>query len=385
MLIAARNAATTIERAVRSCVAERVPILLIDDHSTDHTVRIARDAGKTSLSVVEAPHPGGIAIARQAGLDAVQSPFAAWVDADDAWIPGRADRLLNRLRAGADIVADSIELYDGISGDFLRMLEVPDFLLRDPRPMRLFERNYLPGDTQVAFNVATFRAAGGYDPALIGPESFDLLLRALLMGAEFAYCREAGYRMYAYAGSVSRDIDRQRRAVKNALRKHPYDIVRNLCDAAGYPRGITAWILVSMAMYRDDPAAAIKFIDEACSSTVAWDLVLEPDGPCPMPERWRRTFMRGTALLVLQGANEAALEELHIADRHISTAETANNLGIALRRLGQAKRASECFLRALACYPHYRDAMVNLTNPEKGLITTHPLRRHASRLEYEPR
>jgi hypothetical protein len=385
VLIAARNAAATIERAVRSCVAERVPVLLIDDHSTDDTINIARDAGKGWLSVVQAPYPGGVAIARQAGLDAVESPFAAWVDADDAWMPGRADRLLRKLRAGADIVADSIELYDGVSGYFLRLLEVPDFLLRDPQPMRLFERNYLPGDTQVAFNVATFRNAGGYDPTLFGPESFDLLLRALLMGARFAYCHEAGYRMYAYAGSVSRDIDRQRCAVKTTLRKHPYAIVREQCNAAAYPRSVTAWILASMAMYRDDPVAAIEFIDQACSSNVALDLVLEPDGPCPMPERWRRAFMRGTAFLALQRADEAALGELNIADRLISTAETANNLGVALRRLKQPERASKCFLRALACYPGYRDAILNLKYPEQALVTTHPLRRHASRLEYEPR
>lgn len=334
------------------------------------------------MSVANAPSPGGVGIARQTGLEAVNTPFAAWLDADDAWIPGRAVRLVDELNAGADIVADVIELYDGTTTNFLRRLEVPEFIAVDPHPIRLFERNYLPGDTQVGFRVETFRRAGGYDAGIIGPESFDLLLRALLSGARFTYRHEAGYRMFAYPNSVSRDIARQRMALKAVLLKHDYEIVRKRCLANGYSRRVTAWILTSMAMYRDDPTASLRFIDEASLDGCNWEAILEPKGPCPVPELWRRAFMRGTALLQLADGIEPAIEELKLAEHHFPTAEGANNLGVALRRLGHQQRAAECFRLALERFPGYRDAELNSRNPAYCMTTTHPLRRLSSRSEY---
>src|SRR5206468_2420392 len=110
--------------------------------------------------------------ARQTGLDAAETEFAAWLDADDEWVPGRMARLQAMLRSGCDIATEAIDLYDGPSGSWLKRLPVPAFL-RGPRgAVRLFERNFLPGDTQVAFRVKAYREARGYDGAICGPESF---------------------------------------------------------------------------------------------------------------------------------------------------------------------------------------------------------------------
>ena len=181
ILIAARNASATIARAVSSCLKEEAQgarLVLIDDHSTDDTVARARAVAGRRLQVVPAGDPGGIAMARQAGLDAVETEFAAWLDADDEWVPGRMARLGAMLRKGYDVAVEAIDLFDGPSGAPLLRLTAPAFLRRPGGSVRLFERNLLPGDTQVAFRLSEFREAGGYDPAIGGPESFDLLLRA---------------------------------------------------------------------------------------------------------------------------------------------------------------------------------------------------------------
>src|SRR5215471_3048016 len=125
ILIAARNAAATIERAIRSCVSEPgCTLILIDDHCTDDTVSRATAIAGPSLRVIEAPDPGGIPVARQTGLDAIDTEFATWVDADDEWVPGRAARLLRMLRDGADVAVDAFDLFDGVSGRYLRHLAV---------------------------------------------------------------------------------------------------------------------------------------------------------------------------------------------------------------------------------------------------------------------
>src|SRR5690554_5651595 len=124
ILIVARNAAATIERAVASCLAERCPIVLVDDNSTDDTVARARAVGGTCLSVRSAGAPGGVSAARQSALDAVTTRFAAWLDADDEWLPGRAARLGRILNDGHDIAVEPIDLYDGPSGRPLRTLTI---------------------------------------------------------------------------------------------------------------------------------------------------------------------------------------------------------------------------------------------------------------------
>lgn len=383
LLICARNAEDTIERAVRSACAEPdFPVVLIDDHCTDDTVARAWAVAGDRLRVVKAPEPGGVPVARQAGLDLVETEFAAWIDADDEWLPGRAERMLQALVEGVDVATEPIALHDGVTGAYLRALEIPDFLRREPVPVRLFERNHLPGDTQVAFRTATFRRAGGYDPAVFGAESFDLLLRVVAGGARFWYGAKAGYRMFSYPTSVSRNLGRQRAALAVALRKHDYERVRALCLAAGESGRVAAWVLVSMALYRGEPGAALAFLDEASPAESDPQEILEGDGPWPFREGWRRAFQRGTCLLLAGGRDAEAVLELERAEAMESTAEGVNNLGVALARCGRLKQARDCFERAEAYYPGYLDARLNRESERSDRITTHPLRRQAARTDY---
>lgn len=383
IMMAARNAAATIERAVRSCAGEtRVPLLLVNDHCTDDTIALARAAAGGHIRVIDAPDPGGVPVARQAGLDAVETEFATWLDADDEWIPGRMPGMLAALDAGADIAVDAFELHDGLSGAWLRTLQAPLFLQVPGGALRLFERNWLPGDSPVGFRVSTFRAAGGYDPSVYGPESYDLLLRALARGARVQWSHSVGYRIYAYPGSVSRNIPRQRAAVAAALKKHSYASVLALYLEAGFSPRVAAWALVSMALFRQEPEAALACLESASPASADHREVLEPDGPWPFPEGWRRAFTSGVLLLLVGGRDEEALEALAQAEHLEPTAEGANNLGVALHRLGRVNDAREAWTLAEARFPGYADARANAAAETPSAITTHPLRRLSSRNDY---
>lgn len=382
ILIAARNAASTIERAVASCLAEPCALVLADDGSSDDTASRARALAGRRLEIVDVAAPGGVARARQRALDTVATPYAAWLDADDEWRPGRAARLAALLDTGYDIATEGIDLHDGATGAWLRRMTVPAYLRPPSAAVRLFERNHLPGDTQVAFRTGVFRSAGGYDAAINGPESYDVLLRAVRRGARIACGDHAGYRMYAYPGSVSRDLGRQRAALAAALRKHAYSDIRRLYSDAGYGESITAWALVIVAQYRGEPGAALEFLDRIPAAGSGAGDVLEPDGPWPQPEGWRRSFHRGAILLMMGGRDAEAAEALRNAESMLSTAEGINNLGVALVRMGHDERARACFEAAMERFPGYLDARLNASMRAPSHITTHPLRRLASRREY---
>jgi hypothetical protein len=386
ILIAARDASATIERAVSSCLPDLeetgARLVLIDDGSTDDTVARARAIAGRRLHVIQSPEPAGIGAARQLGLDAVETGFAAWLDADDEWMPGRMRRLSAMLRNGYDVAAEAIDLYDGTTGDHLRRLTVPAFLRGTDGAPRLFERNFLPGDTQIAFRVSEFRSAGGYDAEICGPESYDLLLRAIRRGATFTFSDVAGYRMHAYPASLSRQIARQAPAVAAVLAKHEYEDVRQLYRASGYNCRVAAWALVSMAMFRQDPQAALRFLDEASPADGDHDEILEPGGPWPFCEGWRRAFQRGTILLQVGEHDREAEAELRHAEAMQATPEGANNLGVALARLGRAGAAAAAFAAAESRFAGYADARVNAASPTPTRVTTHPLRRTPSRNDY---
>jgi len=166
------------------------------------------------------------------------------------------------------------------------------------------------------------------------------------------------------------------------LRKHSYKDVRELYLACGYDPRIIAWGLASMALFRRDAKTALRLIDEACPKHSNQSIVLEPDGPWPFVESWRRAFHRGTTLLMLGGRDREAAMELHHAEAIDPTPEAANNLGVALARLGHRKEAGAQFALAMDRRPGYYDAAWNAQEGSAERLTTHPLRRLPSRTDY---
>jgi glycosyltransferase involved in cell wall biosynthesis len=382
VLIAARNAASTIERALLSVVAQGpFPIVMIDDFSCDETVRIATNVAGSRLRVIRPPRHQTLGLVRQIGLESVETPYGIWLDSDDELLPGRIEQMVRALENdGGELVSDGVELFDGKTGTFRTVLPIPDFL-RGHHPLaRLFERNYLPGAGVIGF-CADFAKRIGYDPLLHGPEDIDFILRAVKAGARICLLESIGYRLYAYPQSISRQIDNQRRMYRNLLRKHSYEDVRILYTQAGHDARIAAWGLVSMALFREDYARALDFLTKAQELMENPGEVLEPGGPCPMPENWRLSFHRGTILLLMGKIHEAVCF-LENAEEIRPTAEGANNLGVAFAKTGDLGRARMLFACGLERYPQYFDAKMNLDADCPSRITTHPIRSIPSRSDY---
>jgi hypothetical protein len=380
--ICARNAAATIARAVRSALTQGGPVVLVDDGSTDETAAIARAVGGAAVRIVRPALHTTLGQARAHAVAVVQTTWLQWLDADDELIDGRAAVLLEHATARrCDAVWDGAQLCDGPTGRTLRALPMPAFMTRPGAAVRLFERNHVPGPAWPLVRTDVARRVG-YDPALPTADDLDFMLRACCQGASLGFSTDCGYRQYAYPASVSRDRRHQRAWVAAVLRKHAYDDVRARYRAAGLPAALAAWALVSMASFRDEWPAALAFVDEACPAPAS-GAVLEPEGPWPWPESWRRAFHRGTLLLHVRGADaREAARELERAEAQRPTPEGANNLGVALARLGRCAEAADCLAAALSRRPGYADARANLEAAVPTHVTTHPLRHVASRSEY---
>jgi succinoglycan biosynthesis protein ExoO len=121
VIMPAYNVSGIIGRAIRSAAAQTRPpleILVIDDCSTDNTVEVVKALAReiSSLRLLSTPANSGPSAARNVGLRAAQGDWIALLDSDDAWRPGRLERLSEVARAtSADFVADNLVMWDAVA------------------------------------------------------------------------------------------------------------------------------------------------------------------------------------------------------------------------------------------------------------------------------
>lgn len=104
VVIPAYNAADTIADALSSILTQSISpaeIIVVDDGSTDATASIVKTFG--SPVILLSQHNQGCGAATNAGMYRVVSPLIAFLDADDVWLPGKADTQLLRLEKSSEI------------------------------------------------------------------------------------------------------------------------------------------------------------------------------------------------------------------------------------------------------------------------------------------
>jgi succinoglycan biosynthesis protein ExoU len=215
VVIAARNAARTIARAVNSALRgeHAAEVVVVDDGSTDRTAEAAlgADDGTGRLLVLRLDANRGPSFARNHAIAHSTAPLIAILDADDFFLEGRFDRLLGGH--DWDFVADNIVFIDARNATETE-LAVPDFAA-EPRFLDL--PGFVDGNIsrrgasrgEIGFLKPVMRRAFldahrlRYDEALRLGEDYDLYARALLKGARYKVVHGCGYGAVVRADSLS--------------------------------------------------------------------------------------------------------------------------------------------------------------------------------------
>jgi glycosyltransferase involved in cell wall biosynthesis len=202
------NAADTVERAVKSALAQDWPnfeLVIVDDSSTDGSTNVvmATIANESRARLIRHSDNLGTGAARNTILSAARGDFIAFFDDDDESLPGRISGQVKTLCAheelsGARLVAcyaSGIRRYpNGYTMDLpaigSRGEEIPkgagiaDYLLTHRRRTGWFYGSGTPACSLLARR-STLAAAGGFDPALRRVQDGDLAIRLALMGGHF--------------------------------------------------------------------------------------------------------------------------------------------------------------------------------------------------------
>jgi glycosyltransferase involved in cell wall biosynthesis len=185
VIIPARDAARTIEAAVRSVLGQSAPhlrVIVIDDGSTDETPFILARLAEQDARVLPVRRSGlGIAEAMNVGLALTTAPFIARLDADDLSAPDRHARQLRHLVGHPGCVACS-GAHEEMDGDGRLTGHIHRVAATDhPDPAWLPARE--PPLTQPFFMArrSALLAAGGYRPLPVAEDS-DLYWRLAEQG-----------------------------------------------------------------------------------------------------------------------------------------------------------------------------------------------------------
>ena len=220
VIVAARNAAETIDHALQSVVdeissgeggvgfgLESFDIVVVDGSSTDETWNIADRFPKVRII---AQTGVGLANARNQGIEAVDGGVIAFLDADDRWAPGSLTVRLTHL-ASDDEVA-------GVVGH----------MVTEPLPGQSVDARHrerigksIPAFTPGALLVRrrAFEEVGPFDESLTIAADSEWFIRARGAGTRIDLLDSVVLRKGARSDSLSADIPRYRRELLDVSRR----------------------------------------------------------------------------------------------------------------------------------------------------------------------
>jgi glycosyltransferase involved in cell wall biosynthesis len=184
VIMPARNAGCFIDAALASIWRQQwssLDVIVVDAGSTDATADIveahARAGRPVRLLREVAVHPSR---ARNIGISVANSPFIAFLDADDLWPEGKIARQLGRLLAQQDLqmVSGYVTYFETASADGLQ----PE---RGSRTETLFHVHVGAS----IYRRDTLTGLGGFDEDFVYSEDVDLLLRVREAGLPFTILR----------------------------------------------------------------------------------------------------------------------------------------------------------------------------------------------------
>ena len=350
--IAVHNGEEFIQQALESALNQTYPhleVLVFNDGSTDATLSIVRTFADSRITIVDASKNYGLSYGRQVLKTLALGDYLTWLDADDLYLPDRIEKLLQHaLRNGSDVTCDVYRMMDHNGQMLDRVHRIPDKVASDPHFTRLFERNVMIPHPLI--RRGCYQAID-YDVTLTVSEDYDYWLKCSYAGFTFSLLDEIGLLYRLTPQSLSANPERNRVNTRRILEKYSIEELVELYRSRGYPEPTANYMACLQHIFRYNYQAALEY------ALRPWSQEDDVD----------QDFYIGTLYLRV-GKPELARRylETHLT-RHPYSPAGHNNLGVALTTMNED--GSPSFAKALAYFPGYYDAGVNLNDPARRRIT----------------
>jgi len=239
-IVPSYNYGHMVGRAVDSALAQSYPlaeIIVVDDGSTDNTREALEHFGPPVRYLYQSNR--GLSASRNLGLREARTPWVAFLDADDAWLPDKIRFQVKALeqKPGADMCYSGVRLtYE--SG-------APDDIVR-PNPPEIMWPSFRYYNHVIVSTVLARRElllqAGGFNESLTACEDWDLWVR---LGPKVVWALAPEpvtlYRVAqsSMSANVQKMVDNTERIMESTL----------LSGLSGWPRWVFRRRIRSMALF----------------------------------------------------------------------------------------------------------------------------------------
>lgn len=199
VVVPAFNAAATIQDTLHSISQQthrNLEVIVVDDGSTDDTAAVVRrhSRGDPRFRIV-AQRNGGVASARNAGIQSSKGAFIAFIDADDLWHPTKIAKQIAALLAGGPetaLVYSPFRIIDSDGKVFAspRKYGVSGWVLH-----RHFHTNLVGNGSALLIRRCVLEEFGGFDSWLRnqGAEGCEDLLLQLRIATRYRFGEVSEY------------------------------------------------------------------------------------------------------------------------------------------------------------------------------------------------
>lgn len=182
VIVPAYNAAHTVDRALRSVLAQSyrdLELIVVDDGSRDDTAARVAAMADPRVRLLRLERNGGESRAMNAGIAAARGRYIAFQDADDEWLPGKLQRQVDAIEADdriSFVCTGLVHIYPD-----RRVVDIAGFAPSDTLWKRLLAESLVAKPCVLARRDALQRA-GPFDEALATGADQDMWIRLALEG-----------------------------------------------------------------------------------------------------------------------------------------------------------------------------------------------------------
>ncbi len=234
LIVCAYNAAWCVERALESALGQRrLPdeILVADDGSNDGTAELVEAGYGDRVRLLRLAHRG-ITATRIVALAESRGDWFAILDADDTWMPDKLERQLAFLERHPEVRWISTDGSYVSAEGVIRASWLSDYF----DPVRSLAGDMLPTLVERCFPLASsvmvqteaYHQVGGFDPAYLYSQDYDLWLRlsarypgGLLAEPLVTYYSSPGQLSRRYEERYRDDLRLMQRIARGELGRRP--------------------------------------------------------------------------------------------------------------------------------------------------------------------
>jgi glycosyltransferase involved in cell wall biosynthesis len=228
VVIPTYNRSSLIGKSIESVFSQDYPnleVIVVDDGSTDDTQQVIEVLKNPKLRYFRHEQNRGAPAARNTGLHQARGEYIAFLDSDDAWIPGKLSKQMEvMLRSDGDVAL----VYGG-----MRKIDDEGNTTGYKKPRKrgniyqsLLKDNIIGSTSIPLLKTKVVKETGGFDEELRSRQDYDLWLRiAKLYKVDFVPEPLVLYRVHR--NRISGNVDAQLQGTHRVLEKYFEDIQRN--------------------------------------------------------------------------------------------------------------------------------------------------------------